>query len=304
MINLNRLTRADLNLLISLQLLMEERSVSRAAERSFITQSAMSRTLQRLRDMFEDPLFARSSHGLEPTPRAVELYQQMQPVLSDLSSLLQPAEFDPAELDSRIIISCPSLLSYHWIPQLIQKLTPLAPKLRLRIIDAIENPDDALANGEADLVLHAKEAANKELISVPFKNAAGVCLVRQDHPMVNTGLSFEDFLSTPHVRYFIPGITRDNKGLIDKVLSDLGKQRHIAFEGNDIETLLDITRSTDYLFVIPTFQGNVKSKWSGITSLALPEELGSNQIPLSIFYHRSRVSDPAIQWLLQQMSDI
>ena len=80
--------KIDLNLLISLQVLLEERSVSRAAQRLFITQPAMSKTLTRLRALFGDELFTRSSHGMQPTPRAIELSSGLNHILGDISHLL------------------------------------------------------------------------------------------------------------------------------------------------------------------------------------------------------------------------
>src|SRR5690554_2655821 len=96
------LSRIDLNLLVALQLLIEERNVTRAAERLFITQPAMSKTLQRLRDLFDDELFVRSGRELVPTPRTIELQEQLPEMLQDLEGLVKPREFDP-HTDSGVI---------------------------------------------------------------------------------------------------------------------------------------------------------------------------------------------------------
>lgn len=83
-----RLSKIDLNLLIALEVLLEERSVTRAAQRLFITQPAMSKTLQRLRDLFNDPLFTRTAHGLVPTPKAADLQQPLVAILEQLETTI------------------------------------------------------------------------------------------------------------------------------------------------------------------------------------------------------------------------
>lgn len=100
-----QLARMDLNLLVAFQVLLEERHVSRAADRLFITQSAMSKTLGRLRDLFGDPLFTRSSHGMVPTPKAIELQAQIQGVLSQVQSITTGQEFDPKTYEGEISIA-------------------------------------------------------------------------------------------------------------------------------------------------------------------------------------------------------
>jgi DNA-binding transcriptional LysR family regulator len=96
------LSNIDLNLLISLQVLLEERNVSRAAESLHITQPAMSKTLSRLRELFDDPLFTRSSHGMQPTPRAMELEGDLNAILGGISKLVSSPQFDPASATGEI----------------------------------------------------------------------------------------------------------------------------------------------------------------------------------------------------------
>ena len=98
-------SKVDLNLLISLQVLLEERSVSRAAERLFITQPAMSKTLTRLRILFNDALFTRSSRGMQPTPRALELAARLGEILGDISHLLSEPGFDPRAVQGEITLA-------------------------------------------------------------------------------------------------------------------------------------------------------------------------------------------------------
>ena len=96
--DVRRLARTDLNLLVAFQVLLEEQHVSRAAERLFITQSAMSKTLSRLRELFDDPLFTRSAHGMVPTPRAIELHGELEQLLQHMDYLVSYHEADPTQI--------------------------------------------------------------------------------------------------------------------------------------------------------------------------------------------------------------
>ena len=101
----DKLARIDLNLLVTLQVLIEERNVTRAAERLFITQPAMSRTLSRLRDLFDDPLFTRAARGLIPTPRTEELAELLPDLLASVGQLVTPQSFDPATCEQSFRIA-------------------------------------------------------------------------------------------------------------------------------------------------------------------------------------------------------
>ena len=100
------LARVDLNLLVALQRLLEEESVTKAATRLHITQPAMSKTLQRLRETFNDPLFVRSGRGLSATPRAIELKSQLPSILTSIANMLINDEFDPSSYEGEVFIMC------------------------------------------------------------------------------------------------------------------------------------------------------------------------------------------------------
>jgi DNA-binding transcriptional LysR family regulator len=114
------LAKIDLNLLIALQILLEEKNVSRAAERLFITQPAMSKTLSRLRQVFDDALFTRSGHGMQPTPRATELEKDLAAILGDISQLVSGSRFDPAQFSGEIRLALSEYIGVALLPQLVQ----------------------------------------------------------------------------------------------------------------------------------------------------------------------------------------
>ena len=111
---LKALKRIDLNLLVALQILLEESNVSRAAQRLFITQPAMSKTLRRLRDVFNDPLFIRGPHGIRPTPRALELQSALGPILEGIDTLIAPVVFDPSNFVGEVSIAISEFMQEYW----------------------------------------------------------------------------------------------------------------------------------------------------------------------------------------------
>ena len=148
----------DLNLLISLHILLEERSVSRAAERLNITEPAMSKTLSRLRDMFEDPLFTRSSHGMQPTPRAEELATPLAELLKDIGQLVSGNEFDPYAYTGEITLALSEFIGVALLPPLIHRLHQQAPRLTIRTITRVENQLEQLGRGNLDFAIHLEQA--------------------------------------------------------------------------------------------------------------------------------------------------
>ena len=151
--NLNRLARIDLNLLVSLHILLEEGSVSRAADRLSITQPAMSKTLGRLRETFDDPLFVRSKRGIQPTPRALGLAGELKSLLAQVDGLLDAGVFTPAGYRGEITLAISENDGFTLLHPLSARLQSSAPRLRLRTITRAERQLAQLASGELDFAI-------------------------------------------------------------------------------------------------------------------------------------------------------
>ena len=147
--NLSRLAKIDLNLLVALHILLEEGSVSKAATKLSITQPAMSKTLGRLRETFDDPLFVRSKRGVQPTPRAIGLAAELKVTLEQIDGLLDAGEFLPASYRGQITLAISEYVGFTLLPPLSARLQSSAPKLRLRTITRAERQLDQLAKWRA-----------------------------------------------------------------------------------------------------------------------------------------------------------
>ena len=178
------LAKIDLNLLISLQVLLEEQNVSRAAERLFITQPAMSKTLSRLRDLFDDPLFTRASHGMQPTPRAEELALGLSDILTGVRQLVSGKDFDPAAYDGEVTVALSEYIGVTLLPALAARLQAQAPRLNIRIITRVEKQLEQLAVGNLDFSVQLRQAQySAEFRIGKLGSSQPVLLLREGHPL-------------------------------------------------------------------------------------------------------------------------
>lgn len=147
------LAKHDLNLLVALHALLSERHVTRAAAAVGTSQSAMSRTLGRLRDMFGDPLLVRTKVGMVPTARAQALYPEIEEVLARVREVIRPARFDPGEAVGSIRMAAPDIVSYMLVPPLLQRLAREAPRLDLEVVGWSGLWREELERGAVDLTV-------------------------------------------------------------------------------------------------------------------------------------------------------
>lgn len=266
---LRDLGRLDLNLLVALEALLEEQNVSQAAQRLFITQSAMSKTLGRLRELFDDPLFIRKSSGMLPTPRAKELARHLPAVLQAVTAMVQPGEFDPLTYDGEFNLMIQGHMGVWILPRLLDRLRTTAPHLRLRTLSTCERPLEKIAAGELDLLLHAEHKRyppGVKLATLGF--APPVLLARKGHPLEGKDLTWDMVVEYPHVRLIIAEMSdidirinrdmdRDNGRYKDQISGEesefFRREREVVphLRTDHLYTAIRVVLSSDYLFPAP-----------------------------------------------------
>jgi DNA-binding transcriptional LysR family regulator len=244
-----KLIRTDLNLLVALQILLEERNVTRAAERLSVSQPALSKTLQKLRDAFDDELFTRTAHGLVPTPRAEELGAELPALLETVERVLGDADFDPATYNGSFKLLLPPILCETLLPGLMAELHREAPSVQ--VITAEVSPDyqDLLKKGEVDFAAFVALETDRDIHAEPIATQAPRCYMRVDHPLADKELGLQDFLAYPHLRLYLPGLTRENTSMVDDVLGQYGVHRTIALETTQFASAVGVLARTDSLLV-------------------------------------------------------
>jgi len=301
------LLKVDLNLLYSLQILLEERNVSRAAERLFITQPAMSKTLSRLRDVFDDPLFTRSSHGMQPTPRALELAEDLPAILGDIQRLLSGPQFDPASFRGELTVAVSEYIGIWILPRLVARLQFLAPNITLKSITRVENQLQHLAEGDLDIAIHIKHAHyGRDFICHPIGGNRPVILARDGHPLTGQVPDWEQLLSYPLLRLYIAD--QDELELFQNPRSEALQLAEDAlatggFETSHLLTAMEVLRNTDYLMPAPPFLLDNPTVAYKIQALPVPEDL-DYRVEYMLVRHKRSANSAVHSWLWEQILEV
>jgi len=181
-----KLSRIDLNLLVALSVLLNERSVSKAAKALYISQPAMSKTLQRLRILFDDPLFYRTASGIVPSNKANDLEKLLPHLLDNLNQIFKKTSFDPLTCTETITISVPSVLCYPVLLPFISKLSKLAPNICIVDLPIEADPFTSLTKGKYDFAIHTSKPHNNDINFTPIGTIKPLVYARKSHPLVNS----------------------------------------------------------------------------------------------------------------------
>lgn len=281
----------DLNLLKTLDALLDERSVTRAATRLSLTQPAVSGMLTRLREAFNDPLFIRAPHGMVPTLRAQALASPVKQLLTDAEALLQPAVFEPLNADFTWTIAATDYALKAVIVPFIAALKPLAPGIRVRIIP--ESPATLFAQterGEVDIALLTPHSTPPDLHSRALYQEEYVCLMRVDHPQAAAPLTLDLFCELEHVLVSWQGDSF--RGVTDDALATLGRSRRVGLSVSSFLVLPEVLAVSDMIAVVPRRLAKMASGMK-----ISPPPLPVPGFTKSMAWHERSHRDPAQQWL-------
>jgi DNA-binding transcriptional LysR family regulator len=214
--------RVDLNLLAPLAALLEERHVSRAAEVAAMSQPAMSRALQRLRDTLGDELLVRTPGGYRLTPRAERVQRQLRAVLPRLESLFAPEGFDPAEAAETFRVAGTDFTQV-FAPAVFQRVFRESPRSTLHFRTWHDAIYEDLDRGVVDLVFFARSTPLPALHTEHLLDDRFVCVLSADHPLAeHPTIALEEYLGATHV---IVGTIGERQTAIEQRLEDLGEHR-------------------------------------------------------------------------------
>lgn len=296
------LSRVDLNLLFSLNMLLEERSVSRAAERLHITQPAMSKTLSRLRILFDDALFTRSSHGMQPTPRALELAGSLADILGDISTLVAGSNFNASAFEGEVTIALSEYIGVALLPAFTRRINQQAPKLNLRAITRVENQLEALALGNLDLAIHIEQRHyGKDFRVEPLGGSPPAILVREGHPLATGPISLERLSQYPLIRLYISDREHLNTQGDAAALNPLMQHTQGTLEISHLLTALEVLRETDFFMPAPAYILQNADATTGIVGLSTPPETDVT-INYALVAHHRTANSPLHRWLWDEIT--
>jgi DNA-binding transcriptional LysR family regulator len=242
----------DLTLLIVLDALLDERSVTHAAARLGYTQSTVSGMLARLRDLFGDPLFVRTQRGVLPTPRAEALASPLKQFLADGKRLIARETFDPATAELTFAISTNDYMQHALLVPFIEVLRREAAKIRLAIkLPIIAGLADALARGDADLAVTIPQFAMSDLPSRVLYREHYVAAVRPEHPLAKSRtISFETFCSYDHVLVSPTGGSFE--GPTDEELARIRRRRTVRYSVPSFLLVPELLQIDDLIALVPS----------------------------------------------------
>ena len=247
---MNDITRLDTKLLVAFDAVMDERSVTRAAQRLNMTQQGLSGSLQRLRDLFGDPLFVREARGVSPTPRAEALAPRIKSVLAGLESVLESQEFDPALADGTIIVATADYALSTFVPPLFQRFRSLAPKVRLAVRPLTSTTlSEQPRGGRVDLSLSITQHAPQNWFTHRLFEERLLCAVRADHPLAGTKVDIDKFCNCEHL--LVSPYKGDFAGATDRALAQIDRTRRVGLVIPSFLVAGEILERTDLLAVLP-----------------------------------------------------
>jgi len=291
----------DLNLLVALQVLLEERSVSKAASRMAITQPAMSKTLARLREAFNDPLFVRSKRGIQPTPRAESLVSELENILGSIENLLIEGEFSPLSYQGEVSIAISEYVGLSLLPALASKLQTIAPKLRVKTITRVEGQLEQLASGELDFAIQIERASyGPEYRMQPLGSSPLAIFVRRQHPLVDQGISIETLLQYPTINLYISDRENLELTIQNRYREVFGSAGMV--ETSHLLTALEILRETDYTLLCPAYLARNDGATRDVVALSLPPE-HATIIDYALVAHERTQRSALHQWLWSEIID-
>jgi DNA-binding transcriptional LysR family regulator len=282
----------DLNLLVTLDVLLAEGSVARAARRLRLSPSAMSRGLARLRESTGDPLLVRAGRGLVPTPRALELRERVSQLVQDGKAVLRPAEkLNLKQLVRTFTLRASEGFVENFGPALIAQVREDAPGVRLRFVQKADKDSAPLRDGTIDLETGVVDnTTGPEVIAQALFRDHFIGVVRVGHTLSKGKMNPSRYASGGHISVSRRG---HDKGPIDEALKPFGLEREIITIVGGFSTALALARASDLIATVP--ERHTESLRAGMHSFPLP--VLTPEITVSLLWHPRLDADPAHRWL-------
>lgn len=293
----------DLNLLVLLDALLREHSVTRAAAVVGISQPAMSNALRRLRTLLDDPILVRTTRGMQPTARAKKLQRPIHLALTQMEAAIAPNRaFEPDTAERLFTILVSDYAASVLLPQVVGRLEQEAPHIALNIINAGSDAVDQIEGGEADFLIGELHKLPANFHKRKLWSDRLACLIRRDHPALLAAdgeLTLDAFLAQKHVL-----ITQTGVGLsrLDEALADRGVSRTINVLTRHYQLPRELVAHSDMVVALPARIARYQANHLGLAVLDPPIELPPFQIDIA--WGALDHQDVAHRWLRERIISI
>ena len=304
--SIESLTRIDLNLLVILQVLLEEQSVTRAAHRLNVSQSALSKSLTRLRNSLHDPLFSRTAYGLKPTAHALQIKQQLPNLLQNIYQLTQAPSFEPETSNRRFSISMLESAYAALLPSYIGSVLQQAPNIRVDTLSWSKNSIQELQQGNIDFGITALDLSDKEALILDkladdiehsqLLIDRQVCLVNEKHAVLSevekNAWNMESYLTHNHLQVRCEG---KEWWKLDYFLASQNKQRNIICTLPDFYGAVSVCAHSELIFTVPSSFVSHAQKLYPLKEVPLP--FSFSQMAYVLLWHQRNNEEPGHKWL-------
>ncbi|WP_323753914.1 LysR family transcriptional regulator [Marinobacter sp.] len=296
------LNRLDLNLLHVFDTIYREGSLTRAAKALHLTQPAVSHSLARLREHFDDPLFTRQGNQMVPTPLARRFLESMRPGLNQVQSAVnQFHAFDPASQRKTYALGLRDVLESTFLPELMNRLAPY-PDMEIssqRV--ARREMESQLAAGKLDFAIDVLLPVSNQTSHELLRQDRLVVLARKKHPVLEKGLTMASYLDAKHV---LVSSRSEGPGLEDFALSRQGAQRDIRLRCQHYYAACRVVEASDLLLTMPETYAKIIAERAEVDVMAPPGEMPS--IDVHLYWHKAYEQEPALVWfraLLRELQE-
>ena len=299
---MDNLSTIDLNLLVAFDAIMAERSVARAGARIGRTQPAMSAALARLRQVFNDELFVRSSSGLQPTPRALDLAEPIGKSLRHAQEALAfSGVFDPRSSSVSFRLGLSEHPAFVLLPKLLAAIGRVAPDVTVEVkgFVARERAVEMLDAGEVDAAVGVPVSSSPRILSRPLFEESFVSILRADHPAAAKRLDLETFVGLKHLLVSPEG---DRYGHVDRKLGELGLRRHLGLTLPQMYAAPAVVAETD---LVATLMRGVIDALDNRARLSIhPPPIELQPVSFALSWHRRNDSHVGQQWFRELIQSV
>lgn len=292
----------DLNLLLVLDAMMKEQSVTAVSRKLSISQPTVSFSLKKLRETLADELFVRTGSGMQPTPRALALAGPIDQIIRIVQDeILHPPAFDPSLSDRRFVINATDIGEMVFLPPLLKALREFAPHASIESVCL--DPHDlsqALCDGAVDLAIgYMPELTGSGLYTQLLFEHPFVCLASDAHPLLKNGITLEQYAGAKHISLVGEGHSQRK---FEAMIEASGIKRRIVLRSQNFMNIPFIVRDSDLLATVPKVIAAAFAHMQGLAAFWPPFELPA--VPIRQYWHQRMHNDAAQVWLRQTVSNL
>lgn len=292
--------RIDLNLLATLEVLLCERNVTKAAARLHLSQPAVSAQLARLRDLFDDPLLVPAQRGMTATAKALELAPPLREAMDQLRNTLQShKDFDPAAAELTVTIACSDYIQAAVVMPLVLALRQKASGVRVAVRHLVPTlMDPQLANGETDLVIATPDPGLPHLRTCHLFDETYVLVGRQGHPRLKPGLTIDEYVQLEHVVVSRRG--GNFKTPVDNALEALGRWRNVVMSAASFLFVPEIVSASDLVALLP--RRLLRAESNRLTVIDVPWL--AEKFDVSLIWHERSHGHAGQRWIRELIASL